>query len=227
MPMASSDNRSRFSDLEPLRAPEFIRVAGVAFVALSLAISISGCYRGRPSDKPPIHLNPDMDHQPKYKAQSASAFFDNGGAMQPPPDGTLARGWLKADRAYYFGEDSTGEAVAQSPVPVTLTGLQRGQERFNIYCSVCHSRIGDGQGIIVQRGYVPPPNFHSELIRSYPDGHIFKVISNGIRNMPGYAQQIPVEDRWLIVNYLRALQRSQNASLEDVPPEMRGTMSHK
>ena len=193
----------------------------------ALAISLPGCYRGRPSDKPPIHLNPDMDHQPKYKSQSVSAFFDNGSTMQPPPEGTLARGWLKGDRAYYFGEDSASEASAQSPVPVTLAGLQRGQERFNIYCSVCHSRIGDGQGIIVQRGYVPPPNFHTELVRSYPDGHIFKVISNGIRNMPGYAQQIPVEDRWLIVNYLRALQRSQNASLEDVPPEMRGTLSHK
>jgi mono/diheme cytochrome c family protein len=198
-----------------------------ALISFALILSTTGCYRGRPSDKPPINLNPDMDHQPKYKAQSQSAFFEDGSAMRPPVDGVVARGWRREDRAYYLGEDSTGEAVAKAPVPVTLTGLQRGQERFNIYCSVCHGRTGDGLGIIVQRGYVPPPNFHSELIRSYPDGHIFKVVSNGVRNMPGYAQQISVEDRWLIVNYLRALQRSQNATLEDVPPEMLGQISHK
>jgi mono/diheme cytochrome c family protein len=182
-----------------------------------------GCYRGQPSEKPPVRVVPDMDEQPKVLPQSGSHFFADSAAMRKPVDGTVARGWVQEDSAYFTGVDpATGEAVVKSPVLPTLTGLQRGRERFDIYCSVCHSRVGDGKGILIERGYIPPPNFHSNLIRNYPDGHIFRVISNGIRNMPGYARQIPVADRWLIINYLRALQLSQNASLEDIPTEMRG-----
>jgi len=191
-------------------------------LGLGVAPLVSGCYQGKPSDKPPIHINPNMDNQPKLKSQSANDFFADGASMRPPVAGTVARGKLREDDAYWRGIDpATGTPVAKSPVKITEAGLKRGQERYNIYCAVCHSRVGDGQGIMLKKGYVPPPTFHSDLIRSYPDGQIFGVISNGIRNMPAYAPQIPVEDRWLIVNYLRALQRSQNALAADIPSDER------
>jgi mono/diheme cytochrome c family protein len=195
-------------------------------ILILLVLSITGCFRGQPSKKPPIHLVHDMDEQPKYKPQSEGVFFEDSSAMRTPVPGTVAQGWLMDDIGFYTGMDSvTGKPLHKSPVEINLTGLQRGQERYNIYCSPCHSRIGDGRGIMVQRGYVPPPSFHDDLIRNYPDGHIFDVISNGIRNMPGYAQQISEEDRWLIVNYLRALQRSQNASIDDIPVELRDKLN--
>lgn len=103
--------------------------------------------------------------------------------------------------------------------------LQRGQERFNIYCSPCHGKTGDGKGIIVQRGMLPPPSFHEARLLQAPDGHFFDVISNGIRNMPTYRHQIPVSDRWAIVAYLRALQRSQNATINDIPVDLRGNVN--
>ena len=102
--------------------------------------------------------------------------------------------------------------------------LKRGQERFNIYCAPCHGQTGDGQGIVVQRGYLPPPSYHQDRLRKMPDGYIFDVITNGVRNMPSYRHQVPVADRWAIVSYLRALQRSQNATINDIPPEMRETV---
>jgi mono/diheme cytochrome c family protein len=190
-------------------------------LALLAALMLVGCTRERPSTRAPIHLIPDMDNQPRVNAQEMNAFFEDSSGMRLPVPGTVARGWLREDAAYYTGKDpQSGEPILSSPVPVTLTGLERGRERFDIYCSVCHSRVGDGQGIMLQHGYVPPPTFHSDLIREYPDGHIFDVITHGVRNMPGYNQQIPAEDRWLIINYLRALQRSQHASVEDVPEEV-------
>lgn len=201
------------------------KVAGLARVLALAALLLSGCVRGIPSSRPPIHVNPNMDHQPKFKAQSANSFFADGAAMRVPPAGTIARGQLREDDLFWRGVDpTTGKALAKSPIAVTLAGLRRGQERFNIYCAVCHGRAGDGQGIMLKKGYVPTPSFHSDLIRGYPDGQIFQTISNGVRNMPAYRGQIPVEDRWLIVHYLRALQRSQQATLTDVPPEERGRL---
>ena len=193
---------------------------GISLVAVT--VLIAGCVRGTPSKRPPIHLIPDMDDQPKFKPQSENDFFPDSAAMRPLVPGTLARGWLRDDVIFNTGVDPRkDDFVQKSPLEITLTGLQRGQERFNIYCSLCHSRLGDGKGIMLERGYPPPTSYHDDLIRNYPDGHIFDVITNGIRNMPGYGQQIPVEDRWEIVSYVRALQRSQHASLEDVPVEMR------
>ncbi|MFC2150601.1 c-type cytochrome [Calditrichota bacterium] len=181
---------------------------------------LSGCFQGRPSNKPPVHINPNMDWQPKYSSQSKSAFFADGATMRTPPEGTVARDWLREDDVYYRGIDpKTGKFVDDNPVQVTLQGLERGRERFNIYCGVCHGDAGDAKSIMVTRKYIPPPTFHSDLIRGYPDGQIFDVISNGIRNMPSYKAQIGVEDRWLIINYLRALQRSQHASINDVPAD--------
>lgn len=203
------------------RTTRLHRGAGLLLLGL-LIVALAGCYRGRPKEKSPIHLNPDMDYQPKVEAQEASPVFEDRSGMRPPVEGTVARGELHEDSRYWRGTDPvTGDPVGENPVPLTAAGLERGQERYNIYCSVCHSRVGDGKGIILDRGYVPPTDLHTEMARNFTDGHIFQVISDGIRNMPGYSAQIPVEDRWLIVHYVRALQRSQHADYADVPEELR------
>lgn len=179
-----------------------------------------GC-RGNPSKRTPIHLNPNMDYQPKYKPQSESKFFENGAAMRTPRNGTVARSDLRDDIKYYSGMDEYGKPVNEIQIPVTMQVLERGQDRFNIYCSPCHSRVGDGKGIMTKYGFVPPANFHDERIRNMSPGESFNVITNGIRNMPSYAQQIPMGDRWVIVAYIQALLRSQNAVMEDIPTELR------
>jgi hypothetical protein len=195
--------------------------AGLVVLLLMTPALLSGCARERPSSKPPIHLIPDMDHQPKFKAQSESRFFADGAAMRPPVPGTVARGELRENDAYYRGQNPDGSYLRSLPVPVTRALLERGRERYDIFCSPCHSRVGDGRGIMIQRGYVPPPTFHSERLRDIEDGYMYSVITDGVRNMPGYRYQVPVEDRWAVVAYLRALQRSQNATLDDVPKELR------
>lgn len=189
------------------------------YAVVVIAAVMAAC-QGRPSENAPIHLNLNMDDQEKYQAQEASRFFADGFAMRIPPDGTVARGQLREDDAFYRGREA-GEFVAVNPVAVTLPVLKRGQERFNIYCSPCHGRTGDGRGIMVTRGYVPPPTFHSKRIRELPDGHIFEVITNGVRNMPAYRNQIAERDRWAIVAFMRALQRSRNARFTDIPEEKR------
>ena len=138
-----------------------------------------------------------------------------------PVPGTVARGDLNEDVVYYTGRDSDGNLVEKSPVPVTMELLKRGRERYEIYCTPCHSRVGDGTGVISEYNYVPPGNIHEERLVLVQDGHMYEVISNGIRNMPAYKHQIPVADRWAIVSYIRALQRSQNAALRDVPESER------
>jgi mono/diheme cytochrome c family protein len=193
-------------------------------VILGLTVMISGCFRGLPSDDPPIHVVKDMDNQPKYTPQDESGFFADGAAMRPPVPGTVARGQLREDVAFFTGKGANGEFLQMAPMHITAQLLERGQERFNIYCSPCHSRLGDGQGIMVARGYTPPPTFHSDRIRQLADGYIFDVITRGIRTMPSYSDQIRPADRWAIVAYIRAIQRSQNARLEDVPEEMRGKL---
>jgi cytochrome c len=162
-----------------------------------------------------------MFKQPKYKAQSQSEFFTDGATMRQPVPGTIAADSLREDRAFYYGRDERDSLLAKMPVPVTMQLLKRGQERFNIYCAPCHGQTGDGQGIMVQRGYLPPPSYHQDRLRKASDGYIFDVITNGVRNMPSYRHQIPVADRWAIVAYQRALQRSQNANVNDIPLELR------
>lgn len=195
---------------------------GMLLVLLATVFTV-GCYQGRPSDKPPIHLNPNMDNQPKYRPQAESRFFADSATMRPLVPGTVARGELHDDLQYYTGRDARGNLISGLPdtVKLTMQLLKRGQERFNIYCSPCHGRVGDGKGIMVTRGYVPPPDFHDDRIREMPDGQIFEVITNGVRNMPAYRFQITQADRWAIIAYIRALERSQNASLEDIPQPMR------
>ncbi len=192
-------------------------------VLLSVATLI-GCDRGLPSKRPPIHLNPDMDHQPKYLAQGESEFFADGAAMRQPVPGTVARGFLRNDLEYFTGKDDGGKYVSDNPRDITMQLLVRGRERFDIYCSPCHSRLGDGRGIMVNRGYVPPPSFHQDYLRDTLDGYLFDAITNGVRNMPGYAHQVTVDDRWAIVAYLRALQNSRTATVEDIPEALRGTI---
>ena len=190
-------------------------------VLLSLSV-LAGC-RGMESSKPPIHLNPNMDNQEKFIGQEENTFFENKMSMRKPVAGTVARGFLRDDAAFYYGRDNSGAFIAESPVPLTRELLDRGEERYDIYCAVCHGESGDGRGIIMVGnggdgyGYVPATSYHDDRLRNETDGYMYDVIANGIRNMPGYAQQIPVADRWAIVAYIRALQRSQNASEGDVP----------
>jgi len=198
-----------------------IKSLKIAVLILASLVLISGCYRGKTSKDQPIHLNPNMDIQPKYKTQSSGDFFADGSAMRQPVEGTIARGGLRENDAYYRGMDRKGNFIKFNPVELSEDGLNRGRERFGIYCAVCHGAVGDGKSVMVEKKYVPPPTFHQDRLREMPDGEIFNIISNGIRNMPSYKNQIPVEDRWLIIQYLRALQKSQNARIVDIPESMR------
>ncbi len=187
-------------------------------ILITLSIFITGCFRGSPKEKPPIHLVTNMDTQGKIKPYRASNLFENGSGMRMPVEGTVAQGFLKEDDAFYLGKTPGGEYVKKSPVPFTRSLLDRGQERFNIYCSTCHGLLGDGKGPIMNYEYpIPPTSYHDDRLRNIPDGELFNVISNGIRNMPAHKDQIPVLDRWAIVGYVRALQKSQHAQLTDIP----------
>lgn len=196
----------------------------VTILLALLVIVASGCTRQRPSEKPPIHPNPNMDSQPRYDPQAPSEFFADGKAMRAPVAGTVARGWLRDDPVLYTGKDARGAFVKDSPVPADMEMLKRGQQRYDIFCSPCHSRVGDGRGIMIQRGYIPPPSFHEQRLRDTTDGYFFDVITHGVRNMPAYQYQVPVEDRWAIIAYVRALQRSKNATIEDIPEDIRKTV---
>lgn len=193
-----------------------------ASIFLMGAILLAGC-QGSISSNPPIHINPNMDFQEKFEAQEVNTFFADSRAMRPPVSGTVARGFLKEDDAFYRGRAADGSLITTIPVDVTRAFIERGQERYEIFCSVCHGSVGDGNGIIMtgNYGFVPAPTFHSDAVREAPDGHFFNAITVGIRSMPSYASQIPIADRWAIVAYVRALQRSQNASTADVPENQR------
>jgi mono/diheme cytochrome c family protein len=182
------------------------------------ALLWAGC-RGMESSEPPVHPNLNMDYQEKYQAQEANPLFADGAAMRKPVSGTVARGLLRNDSRFFAGRTEAGDYVESIPVPVSRALLERGQERYNIYCIVCHGRSGNGNGVIMtgNYGYTPAPSYHSERLRDVTDGYIYDVIANGVRSMPGYAQQIPVTDRWAITAYIRALQRSQNARESDLP----------
>lgn len=162
----------------------------------------------------------DMHNQPKYKPLAGSEFFADGRASRPLMEGTIARGHLKTDEHLYTGKVG-GKPVDTFPFPVTRPVLERGRERFNIYCAVCHGRDGNGGGMIVQRGFRRPPSYHIDRLRQAPAGHFFDVMTNGFGAMYSYASRLSVEDRWAIVAYIRALQLSQNATLNDVPPAQR------
>jgi hypothetical protein len=158
----------------------------------------------------------DMQNQPKFVPQRSTTFFADGRSVRPQVAHTVARGQLGEDSFYYTGLIEGKEADLM-PFPVTMQVLARGQERYNIYCTPCHSRVGNGAGMIVQRGYKPAGNFHSARILAEPLGHYFYVMTNGYGAMPEYAAQLTPADRWSVAAYIRALQISQNAREGEVP----------
>ena len=158
----------------------------------------------------------DMHDQPKYQPFERDPFFADQRASRPLVAGVVARGHLDEDQGFYTGA-SAGAPVSVNPLPLNHDTLARGQERYNIYCSPCHDRVGAGEGMIVLRGYKQPPTFHSDRLRTVPDGYLFQVITNGFGTMPTYAPQVATRDRWAIIAYMRALQLSQHATLADVP----------
>jgi hypothetical protein len=166
----------------------------------------------------------DMQDQPKYIPLRPSDFFLDGRSARPLSEGTIARGHLDADSAYYTGRGADGKFLTDFPMPVTKEVLLRGQQRFNVYCSPCHDRTGSGNGMIVRRGYRRPPTYHSDRLREQPNGYFFDVITNGFGAMPDYSVQVHPQDRWAIVAYIRALQLSQQASINDVPASARGQL---
>ena len=158
----------------------------------------------------------DMFNQPKVKPLAGSDFFQDGSGARPPVAGTVARGELRADRVFETGNGPDGRFVAALPLPLTRDLLLRGQERFNIFCSPCHGRVGDGRGMIVQRGFKQPPSYHIDRLRAQPIGYFFDVMTNGFGQMSSYAAQVPPADRWAIAAYVRALQVSQHAPLAEL-----------
>lgn len=180
------------------------------------------------SPEPRIHLVQDMDNQPRYEAQHANPLFADGRAMRPPVPGAVARGRLDDDDHFYRGIDGDEWATTfPAQVRVTREFVEHGRERFNIYCTPCHGMAGYGDGMVNKRAmelmnlgtngttWVQPKSVHEAQIRAQPLGQYFNSITNGVRNMPAYGPQIPVRDRWAIVAYVKALQRSQNADPGD------------
>jgi mono/diheme cytochrome c family protein len=177
------------------------------FFVATLLLALAGC-RGWTSSQPPIHINPSMDQQPKYLPQAESAFFYDGATMRPPVPGTVARGELREDRAFYEGKDAAGKDLVHSPVETTPEVLARGAERFRIYCAPCHDARGDGKGILAQQG-LPTTSLHIDRLRAVEDGYVFEVITNGRGLMPAYRWPIPPADRWAIIARVRELQRQR------------------
>ena len=186
-------------------------------LVLTSAVGVSACARGCTSSRPPIHLNPSMDDQPKVLPQTASAFFYNGSAMREPVPGTVPIGGLKEDGAFFTGKGADGQFVATIPVTMDDALLERGRQRYAIYCQPCHDARGDGKGILFQRGNVPTATFHQDKILKYPDGQIFDIVTNGMGLMPSYRWPIPPADRWAIIAHIRELQRDRLARAASAP----------
>lgn len=176
---------------------------------LALVIVLSAC-RGQPFEDPPVFVQPNMHYQEKFRYQQENEFFEDMRADRLPVEGTVSRGNLRIDHEYYEGVDEDGDFVTSIPTDVDRSFLMRGQERYDIYCTPCHGGSGDGQGIITEHGLVPP-TFHDDEARDWEYGRIYSAIHNGYETMQSYRHLIPVEDRWAIVAYVRALQISQDA----------------
>jgi len=184
------------------------RSFGSKVLLTGLVLVLTACGRGELSDKPPVHLNPNMDSQEKYKAQAESNFFVDGASMRTPVVGTVARGELREDDAYYRGKDAAGKFIARAPMAFTDAMVLRGAERYGIYCIACHGPKADGKGRILDFKYpIPPANFHEERIMNLSDGHMFNAIGEGWLNMPSLKAQVSVEDRWAIISYIRSIQK--------------------
>jgi mono/diheme cytochrome c family protein len=189
----------------PPRSPQHARRSAILASAATALIALVGCHR-------------DMYDQPRLEPLEKNTFFDDGRSSRPLVDGVVEYGAMSPDNVFMSGKVN-GQATDELPPEVTLDAalLKRGEQRFNIFCSNCHGLSGDGDGMIVLRGYRKPPTYHSERLRGTPIGHFFDVATNGFGVMPSYASQIPVKDRWAIAAYIRALQLTQYAKLDDVP----------
>src|SRR5437899_6056119 len=165
-----------------------------------------------------------MANQPKYDPLEPSDFFSDGMSARPRIAGTVARGELALTGFLATGKIN-GQEGDGFPFAVTEAVMNRGEERFNIFCSECHSKLGDGNGMIPSRGYRHPPSFHTDTLRAAKTGHFFDVMTNGFGAMPSYAAQVPVNDRWAIIAYIRALQLSQNGRANDLPPDLRAKLT--
>ncbi len=182
----------------------------LGLAGLSASLVASGCRQ-------------DMQDQPKYKTLGQSHFFEDGRDSRPIPANTVARGTLNEDPAFYQGKVD-GKDIEYFPVPITQAVIERGQNRFDIYCSPCHGRLGNGLGMIVRRGMKQPPSYHIDRLRTAPVGHFFDVVTNGYGVMLNYSAQIQPADRWAIISYIRTLQYSQNANVADLPPDVKAKL---
>lgn len=214
--------------------PRWLRLTLIALAVVAL-VPFAFLFKARYTHSPIPRVHPiqGMDNQPKYKAQRVNPVFSDTRSERPPVAGTVARGQLRNDDRFYRGLEN-GQWVTAIPVEVTPALLHRGQERFGIYCSPCHGLSGYGDGIVgvradrLQEGtWVPPANLHDDQVRQRPDGHLFNTITNGIRTMSAYGPIIPEQDRWAIVSYVRALQRSQHGTDADVPADLRARLAEK
>lgn len=166
----------------------------------------------------------DMQDQPKYKPLAASTFFTDGRSARPIPAGTVAVDELSDTDPEHTGAAPNGDFLDDIPYTVTAQLLQRGQERYDIFCSPCHDRQGTGHGMVERRGFKTPADLSSDRVREAPPGYIYQVIANGYGAMPDYRDQIPVDDRWAIVAYIRALELSRTATIAEVPPDQRARL---
>jgi hypothetical protein len=166
----------------------------------------------------------DMHVQPKYLPYEPTDFFGDGRSERPVITGTVARGHLHDDELFYTGQEN-GAVADKFPFPITKADIERGRQRYNIYCTPCHDYTGNGQGMIVQRGFPPPPSFHIQRLREAPAGHFYEVITNGYGVMFSYAARVEPADRWRIAAYIRALQLSEHAAVSDVPDTDRSKLS--
>jgi hypothetical protein len=184
-----------------------------------------GC-RGMNSELPPVHLIQNMDQQRRFDPQEPSDLFEDGRSIRPRVEGTVAYGHLEEDDHLYRGRDEDGFVDTLPPsddkgqnIALNRDFLVRGQRRYQIYCTPCHDSAGGGNGVVVQHGMPQPPSFHDERIMAMPVGQFYDIITHGVRNMPPYKPQIQLRDRWAIATYVRTLQLSRNARLEDIPAD--------
>ena len=195
-----------------VRNGDLARVCGVAWLS-TVGILLAGCRL-------------DMHVQPKYLPYEPTTFFDDGRSERPVVPGTVARGHLHLDELLYTGKEN-GVLADKFPFPITRADLERGRERYNSYCTPCHDYNGGGHGMIVQRGFPPPPSFHIDRLRAAPAGHFFDVMTNGDGSMYSYATRVEPEDRWRIAAYIRALQLSHQATIHDVPGAIRRKLTEE
>ena len=191
----------------------------ISFLLISLIGTVFSCSKKTKSEKTPIHINPNMDSQEKYKANSKSYFFANGSVNRMPINGVVATTELFEDSEYFYGKTEDGEFVAKAPVVFDGQTLSRGEKRFAIFCTPCHGEKGDGDGTIISETYPAPPSYYDAKVREYSDGQLFDIISKGVKNMPAYDHQIPVEDRWAIVGYVNFLQDSRPVVIDTMRVE--------